>query len=47
VLMNDVPISGTTLRSMTLADARGDRVSTSTLIGEDGKAVVIFLRHLG
>jgi len=47
VLMNNVPISGTTLRSMTLADARGDRVSTSTLIGEDGKAVVIFLRHLG
>ena len=47
VLMNDVPISGTTLRSMELADAKGARVRAGSLIGEDGKAVVIFLRHLG
>ena len=47
VLMNDVPISGATLRSMELADATGARVRAGSLIGEDGKAVVIFLRHLG
>ena len=47
VLMNDVPISGTTLRTMELADANGGRARASDLIGEDGKAVVVFLRHLG
>jgi len=47
VLMNDVPVSGATLRSMDLADRQGARVRSSSLIGEDGKAVVVFLRHLG
>jgi len=35
------------LRDMSLADASGKRVRAGDLIGEDGKAVVLFLRHLG
>ena len=47
VLMNDVLITGTTLRSMTLADASGARVRSGSLLGDEGRAVVVFLRHLG
>jgi hypothetical protein len=47
VLMNDVPVTGSTLRSMDLADASGARVRVDSLIGTEGKAVVVFLRHLG
>lgn len=47
VMMNDVRVTGETLRSMVLADRTGDRVAAETLIGNGGKAVVIFLRHLG
>merc|ERR1712087_587356 len=47
VMMNDVRVTGETLRSIVLADRTGDRVAAETLIGNGGKAVVIFLRHLG
>jgi len=47
VMMNGVSVTGSTLRSMVLADATGKPTSASSLIGEDGKAVVVFLRHLG
>ena len=47
VQMNGVAVSGSTLRSTVLADVNGVRTPVSQLIGEDGKAVVIFLRHLG
>ena len=40
-------VNGAKLRNLVLADATGARKATSELIGEDGKAVVIFLRHLG
>ena len=43
----DVAVNGAKLRNLVLADATGARKTTSELIGEDGKAVVIFLRHLG
>lgn len=45
--MNDVAVSGASLRSMVLADVAGERVAAETLIGTQGKAVVVFLRHLG
>jgi len=47
VLMNDVPVSAATLRSMDLADATGTRVRSGSLIGYREKAIVVFLRHLG
>jgi hypothetical protein len=47
VQMNGVAVSGSTLRSTVLADVNGVRTPVSQLIGEDGKAVVVFLRHLG
>jgi len=47
VLMNDVRVTGRTLRSTVLADANGSRSSVGEVIGDEGKAVVIFLRHLG
>jgi len=48
VLMNDVRVTGTTLRGMELADASGNRVQTGSLLGAvDSRAVVVFLRHLG
>lgn len=47
VLVNDVRVSGRSLRATELADANGKRVRVSDLVGEDGKSVVIFLRHLG
>lgn len=46
VVMNDVLVTGATLRSTELFDARGEQRSVGSVIG-DGKAVVIFLRHLG
>ena len=46
VLMNDVSVSGATLRSMDLADATGTRVRSAGFLG-DGRAIVVFLRHLG
>ena len=48
VLMNDVRVTGSSLRSTVLADVSGDRVSIGDAIGTDGKkAVIVFLRHLG
>ena len=47
VLMNDVRVTGRTLRSMVLANADGNREPVRSAIGDEGKAVVIFLRHLG
>ena len=47
VQMNGVAVSGSTLRGTVLADVNGARTSVSGVIGEDGKAVVVFLRHLG
>jgi len=47
VFMNDVAVSGASLRSMVLADVAGERMAAETLIGTQGKAVVVFLRHLG
>ena len=34
------------LRSTVLADVNGERQSIGSQIGEEGKAVVVFLRHL-
>ena len=47
VVMNDVRVSGATLRATELVDARGARASVGSVIGDEGKAVVVFLRHLG
>lgn len=47
VLMNDVRVTGRTLRDTVLADVNGGRSSVGDVIGADGKAVVVFLRHLG
>ena len=47
VLMNDVRVTGRTLRNTLLADANGGRSSVGEVIGDEGKAVVVFLRHLG
>ena len=47
VTMNDVRVSGATLRSTELVNARGTRETIGNVIGADGKAVVVFLRHLG
>lgn len=47
ILMNDVSVSGSSLRAMTLVDQNGKQVQASSLLGEDGKAVVVFGRYLG
>jgi len=47
VLMNDVRVTGATLRATELVDASGVRKTIGSVVGEEGKAVVIFLRHLG
>ena len=47
VQMNGIAVSGATLRSTVLADVNGARTPVSDIIGENGKAVVVFLRHLG
>ena len=47
VTMNGVSVTGSTLRSMVLSNAAGTPTAASSLIGEEGKAVVVFLRHLG
>lgn len=47
VLVNDVRVTGRKLRSMVLANADGNREPVCSAIGDEGKAVVIFLRHLG
>jgi len=44
--MNGVSVTGATLRGMELADRIGVRTRASELLGEDGPAVVVFLRHL-
>jgi len=46
-MMNDVAVTASGLRSMELTDVGGRRVAASTAIGDQGKAVVVFLRHLG
>ena len=48
VVMNDVRVSGSSLRKMELRDADDASVSAGSLLGPaQGKAVVVFLRHLG
>jgi len=48
ILMNDVRVSGATLRGMELADASGARVLSGSYMGDpEGQAVVVFLRHMG
>jgi len=47
VNMNGVDVSGSSLRSTVLTDISGHRVPVSSLIGGEGKAVIVFLRHLG
>jgi len=47
IIMNDVRVTGATLRATELADVRGARVPVSSVVGEQGKAVIVFLRHLG
>lgn len=47
VMMNDVRVSGSTLRSIMFADESGDRTSVESVIGSEGKGVIVFLRHLG
>ena len=47
VLMNDVQVTGRTLRDTVLADVNGQRMALKDVIGDEGKAVVVFLRHLG
>lgn len=45
--MNGVKVTTSSLRSMVLLNKEGVSVRAGDLIGDDGKAVVIFLRHLG
>ena len=40
-------VTGQSLRDMSLVDASGRRTRAGDLIGDEGKAVVVFLRHLG
>lgn len=47
ILMNGVRVSGATLRATELADVSGARRTVGSVIGAEGKAVVVFLRHLG
>lgn len=47
VTLNGVDVSASSLRSTLLTDTSGDRVPVSRLIGHEGKAVIVFLRHLG
>jgi len=47
VSMNGVSVTGGSLRSTVLADVAGNRVPVSSMVGNEGKAVIVFLRHLG
>jgi len=45
--VNGTRVTGTSIREMSLVDMFGARRVVSEVSGEDGKAVVVFLRHLG
>ena len=47
VMMNGVSVTADKLRSMELSDVNGNVVPVSSMIGESGSAVIVFLRHLG
>ena len=47
VMMNGVSVTADKLRSMELSDVNGNMVPVSSMIGESGSAVIVFLRHLG
>ena len=46
-VVNGVSVTGGSLRSTTLVDRSGQPTPISSVIGSEGKAVVVFLRHLG
>jgi len=45
--VNGVDVSADLIRGLALTDAEGNTKMVSDVIGTDGKAVVVFLRHLG
>lgn len=45
--INGVSVDGALLRSLELTDPYGARKQVSDLVGTEGKAVVVYLRHLG
>ena len=47
VMINDTTVDATLLRSLKVTTADGGQLPLSQVTGETGKAVVVFLRHLG
>lgn len=45
--INGVFVTAGKLRALMLTDANGTKRPVTDVIGADGKAVVVFLRHLG
>lgn len=45
--INGVEVDGALLRGLELTDAFGARKRVADVIGAEGKAVVVYLRHLG
>jgi len=45
--MNGVGVTGASLRAVSMVDADGARKTVGDVVGTDGKALVLFLRHLG
>eukprot|EP00965_Chrysotila_dentata_P196938 6177898-Pleurochrysis_carterae.AAC.3 len=46
LFVNGISVTADKLRSLTLVNSKGERVTVGSQIG-DGKSVVVFLRHLG
>jgi hypothetical protein len=47
VTINEQDVDARLLRSLQLTDADGQRKTVAQVIGDSGKSVVVFLRHLG
>ena len=45
--MNGVGVTGASLRAVSMVDVDGTSKTVGDAVGYDGKAVVLFLRHLG
>lgn len=45
--INGTKVSGALLRGLSLSNAAGETKVLSDVIGSEGKAVIVYLRHLG
>ena len=47
LLVNDIEVKPSTIRNLELQGASANSVRIGDVVGDEGKALVVFLRHLG